>query len=137
MNNKVIFVGSNPSEKSPDLGAFHPKTQSGKRLQQWIEEAGISEAVSLNISNSKTTKNKPLTTLEAADLSYDLENRIRNHMEAGTKVVALGNTAEFALSYTDLEFLSMPHPSGRNRKLNDKVYANEQLEKLKKYVKNE
>ncbi len=137
MKNKVIFVGSNPSEASPDLSAFHPKTQSGKRLQEWIEQADISEAVSLNVCWEKTSNNRALTIEEQEDLAYNLENRIRNHMEAGSKVIALGKTAARTLSSTGLEFLEMPHPSRRNRKLNNPVYTNEQIKKLKKYIKNE
>ena len=41
---KVIFVGSNPSNASPDLSAFSKETRSGKILSEWIDQAEISEA---------------------------------------------------------------------------------------------
>jgi uracil-DNA glycosylase len=132
---KVIFVGSNPSNSSPDLSAFHDDTGSGKTLKEWIRQAEISEAVSINVSDEKTLNNRALKKSEIEALAYDLENKIRHHMTNNTKVVALGKTAAFALKYTGLEYLELPHPSGCNRVLNNPDFVEQEIQRLKDYVK--
>jgi uracil-DNA glycosylase len=134
MIRKVIFVGSNPSNASPDLSAFNENTRSGKILKEWINKADIGEVVSINVSDEKTIDNKALTKSEIESLSYDLENKVRHHMIQGAKVVALGNTAAQALGYTNLDFLKLPHPSGLNRQLNDEKFVEQKIQELKDFV---
>ena len=50
------------------------------------------------------------------------------------KIVALGKTAEKALTLLQLSHFTMPHPSGLNRQLNDKNYVQEKLKGLKDYL---
>lgn len=131
---KVIFVGSNPSNSSPDLSAFNTNTGSGRTLREWIEKAEISEAVSINVSDEKTINNRSLRKSEIDALSQDLEGKIRHHMTEGTKIVALGKTAAFALKCTRLTYLELSHPSGLNRKLNDPDFVEKEIRRLKDYV---
>lgn len=50
------------------------------------------------------------------------------------KIVALGNEASKILNYMGIEHLKMPHPSGLNRKLNDKQYEEDCIKLLRDYV---
>jgi uracil-DNA glycosylase len=50
------------------------------------------------------------------------------------KVIALGRTAEKALTLLRLDFYAMPHPSGLNRKLNDPKYIEEKIKGLISYL---
>jgi uracil-DNA glycosylase len=50
------------------------------------------------------------------------------------KIVALGKTAEKALTLLGYDFYAMPHPSGLNRKLNDKDYIEEKIKGLRDYI---
>ena len=131
---RVIFVGSNPSNASPDLSAFHESTKSSRILRDWIKEANVSEAVSVNVSDETTLNNRALTKSEIESLSYDLENKIRNHMTKDTKVVALGKTAAKALSFTGLKFFELPHPSGLNRLLNNQDFVKRKIQELKDFI---
>ena len=50
------------------------------------------------------------------------------------KYVALGNVASGALRRLGLDHFKLPHPSGRNRLLNDPSFIREQLEACRAYV---
>ena len=49
--------------------------------------------------------------------------------------VALGNNASERLSDMDIEHFKLPHPSPRNRKLNDQKFIDSELEKCYRYIK--
>lgn len=125
----VILVGSNPSTSSPDCSAFHPDTKSRKALDGWLE--GIdAEFKYVNISDSKLASNRPLNNVE-----------IQNHLESlkvkiadGEKVIAVGNTADKALNVLKRDHVKVPHPSGRNRILNDSNEIVKIKEKLRNYI---
>jgi len=55
---------------------------------------------------------------------------------APNKIVALGKTAAKALTLLHLEFYEMPHPSGCNRKLNNKEYVAEKIKGLIEFCSN-
>lgn len=70
------------------------------------------------MSDIPTINNKPLCRLQIMSDCIELSTKVAR---AGCDhVVALGNTASFALDYISVEHLQLPHPSGLNRKLNDK-----------------
>jgi uracil-DNA glycosylase len=89
----------------------------------------------MNVANYKTFNNKPLNkqliNLEIPRLKAFLKGRV---------VVTLGDTAWKAVqraSNEDVGVLAtvapLPHPSGRNRKLNDKELIKQQLQ-FAKYI---
>jgi uracil-DNA glycosylase family 4 len=127
---KVLFVGSNPSVRSDSNEAFSETTLSGRILRSWIE--GISAEFAFeNIVQEKTEGNRPLKKSEMAAASDALVKRIA--VVAPDRVVALGKSAAQVLAGTGLKFLEMPHPSGLNRKLNDKDYVAECLDGLRAF----
>jgi uracil-DNA glycosylase len=83
----------------------------------WIE--GIdAEFVFLNVSDEKTKNNKSLSKAQVKDCIFSLKQKLDHYPNA--KIIALGKTAEQALLMLKVEnFLSIPHPSGLNRSLND------------------
>jgi uracil-DNA glycosylase len=63
-------------------------------------------------------------------------DRLRSEFEL-TKpfaVVALGRYAALAAKKASLEFFELPHPSGLNRKLNDKTYVRGVLKECSEYL---
>lgn len=133
---RILFLGSNPSIKSGSLKPFWYDTKSTAVLAQWIDLTGVSvENVSfLNVSNIPTPNNRPLKVSEikanlkrlAGEIEYDYYPE---------KIVALGRAAEKALTLLHIPHFAMPHPSGLNRKLNDKAYVAEKINGLKNYLK--
>lgn len=124
---KVLIVGSNPSQASPDNSAFHPSTKSRKTIDKWF--AGIpADLHFINVSNEKTENNKPLNSHQINPIRTQLES-FKNY-----KIIAVGKTAENVLKHAQIDHFAMPHPSGRNRKLNDRDYIRNKLAELNKYV---
>lgn len=84
-----------------------------------------------NITSQITENNRPLNKEEKALATASLLERI-NRINPD-RIVALGKAAAEVLKKLDVEFLEMPHPSGLNRKLNDKNYTTSKLAELKAY----
>jgi uracil-DNA glycosylase len=130
MSLKILFVGSNPSNTAASTEAFTADTASGRILRSWI--TGIEGQFCFeNIVPQKTENNRPLTKAEMAEGQASLLLRIKEINP--DRIVALGKSAASTLVKLNLKFLEMPHPSGLNRKLNDRAYVEEQLVNLRHY----
>lgn len=131
---KVVFLGSNPSERSSSTVPFWNDTKSLTILSGWIES--IEEAQNsyfMNVANYTTPGNRPLKTTE---IKAELD-RLRSEIDdlgENVKIIALGKTAEKALTLLGKSYYGMPHPSGLNRLLNDKAYVEEKVNGLKNYL---
>jgi uracil-DNA glycosylase len=84
-----------------------------------------------NVAHYPTPGNRPLKMLEIKQALAALEKKIDEICP--DKIVTLGKTAEIALSLLKREHHAMPHPSGRNRLLNDPKYVEAKIEGLKTY----
>jgi uracil-DNA glycosylase len=128
---KVVFVGSNPSQSSSTTLPFWGDTNSDKVLFSWIKVLPNTNDYRLcNVKDIKTEDNKPLTLSQIKESLPELKSKIGS----ATKIVALGKTAAKALTLLHVDFYEMPHPSGRNRKLNDKKYVEEKIKGLLEYL---
>jgi uracil-DNA glycosylase len=123
----ILFVGSNPSNASTCEVAFHGSTKSSKILTDWTRDIQGMK-VHINVLNEKTENNRPLKTSEIKSNLTRLAEDIK--ATSPTRIVALGKTAAKALTLLQLDFYEMPHPSGRNRKLNDPAYVQEKVKGL-------
>ena len=130
---KVLFVGSNPSVVSKTYNPFCKSTKSGQILLDWIARTCPEHAHSFcNVSDDQTRANRPLTVKEIKDCIPRLKEKI--DLMSPDKIVALGKTAKMALTLLRLEFFAMEHPSGLNRKLNNKDYVEEKISGLREYL---
>jgi uracil-DNA glycosylase len=82
----------------------------------------------INVSNNKTEENRPLKVSEIKESLDPLMAEIV--IAEADKIVALGKTAAKALTLLGVDFYEMPHPSGRNRLLNDPKYVEEKIKGL-------
>ena len=123
----IIFVGDKPSAKnlSPDVPFVG--TQSGVKLDGWIEYLELSEG-DYDVIN--------INTDEGFDIVQEAESRFIAY-----KFVILGNKAEatlkkhFGMIYADSNWwFKLPHPSGLNRKLNDEKFVKNELNKCKEWL---
>lgn len=137
---KVLFIGSNPSQQSSSITPFWGDTKSRAILRKWFSqlyESGNLQIESIhfaNVLNSVTPGNRPLKMSEIKGALSDLQQKINVDI-VPDRVVALGKTAEKALTLLRIPHYAMPHPSGLNRKLNDTTYVEEKINGLREYLK--
>lgn len=118
-NSRILVVGINPSSINPAK-----LCNSLKRLHSWVEGMGINHFSFTNcvpFAGKYTDKDVDYEFLKSCTEGYD-------------KVVALGGFPSKALSKLDVNHFTLPHPSGLNRKLNDKAYERRVLKSCKKYI---
>lgn len=116
----IIFVGDKPSAKNIDPDVPFVGTQSYKRLLEWIWNMDI------DISD--------VFTVNATDNFYHWVGYYgcgEDHT-----YIALGNNASNFLKSEGLEHFKLPHPSGLNRKLNDRKFIAGKLKECKQWLSN-
>lgn len=123
MSKDIIIVGSNPSHLGPNSPAI-------KNLKKWLKYMRVYkyEYDFTNVSTLPTENNRPLRKSE-----YQL-NRLHREVKAYDKVIALGNTASEALSMVNIAHFKLPHPSPKNRTLNDKGRLQRLLDACMEYT---
>lgn len=131
---KLLLIGSNPSNASVNNNPFDGSTKSCKILSHWISSIqGWTEIQLINVSDTKTPKNRPLKKSEIDESLPSLEKKISKYNP--DKIVTLGKTASKALTLLCLPFFELPHPSGMNRQLNDPEFIENKIKELQLYVK--
>lgn len=114
---KCLFVGDTPSPKSKrPWDAFEPATKSGKTIREWAPLMGVDLFICINRTDSLFQ-----FTVESAQIMK-------------FPIISFGEKAHKALSKLKVPHFEMPHPSGRNRKINDKKFLTERLQECKMYV---
>lgn len=134
----IIFVGSNPSVASSIPVPFWRNVKSTKVLHSWLNQLGnVDDNLHFfNVSDQPTENNRPLKLSEIRANLNTLNDKLNVFRFHGIeiKVVALGKTAEKALTLLRVPHYAMPHPSGLNRLLNDPLYVQEKINGLKNYI---
>lgn len=111
----VVFIGDKPSPRmKPGAKAFEGASCEA-RLKEWIRTVCYGHTYRVyNYSE------------EAAEI-WTLW-----HIEDGDILIALGNNASKWLNIH--KHFKLPHPSGRNRQINDKEFIEKKLAECKKYI---
>ena len=125
----VVFVGDKPGKKNKDPRVPFVGTNSYKRLLEWILELEI------DISNVVLCNSKDFIVECPGHFlvhKFDCDTCLSD----GDKIIALGNNASKHLKSLGCEHFLMDHPSGLNRKLNDKKYVESMLKTCKDYIHN-
>lgn len=126
----IIFVGDEPSTKNVDPNIPFVGTQSYKKLLEWIWE------MDLDINNILVCNRKDLDYDYVSGRVYINFTYITHKLnQEDCKIIALGNKVDEQLDeYSSLKYLKIPHPSPRNRKLNDKKYIKKVLKECKEWI---
>jgi uracil-DNA glycosylase len=114
---KVLFVGSNPSSKNEYPGVPFIGTHSFDILQEWARFLNLKDG-EWDVINASDRMLKGNERLRIRDFNLERLNKATGR---NTLPIALGRNAEKALRKCGKPYLSLPHPSGRNRALNDKA----------------
>lgn len=112
----VVFVGDEPSATNACTEIAFVGAKCFPKLVEWINIINPNYYICLNSNTSEL--------LNTVELLYNNE----------FKIVALGEKASGRLDKARLSHYRLPHPSGLNRKINDKEYIAEELQKCKKFI---
>lgn len=116
---KILLVGDKPSRKNKDPNVAFVGTKSLTTIQKWLKTMGIDGA--------------HVVMVNRVDPSFN--NLVIQATLGRYKIIALGEEAKKALMHLGVaDFFCLPHPSGRNRKLNNKKYVADLLEQCKTWV---
>jgi hypothetical protein len=129
----ILFVGDKPSSKmKPGAKAFQGAACEA-RLKEWAEYlTGYSRLETIIRESKPFGYNREYWTVNANDGNFE------SYLETARKypdiVVALGNNASDSLTKLGTPHFKLPHPSGRNRQINDKEYIQSRLNACKSYI---
>lgn len=118
---KVLVIGMNPSGFARKDGGPSP---TFKKLERWINTMGVKHFSFANVVESSGVCRK-------TDIDY---NRLRSMVETDQRVIALGRFASEALVKINVAHFKLPHPSPRNRLLNDKTFETSIVQKCKDFL---
>lgn len=111
---KILIIGDRPSRYNKDPNTAFIGARCYLRLLKWVQYLGIIE---YELINSHTP-----------ELLYIIANH-------SWLRITLGANAHKRLQKLGLHHLSLPHPSGVNRLLNDPKYESDALNELKTILK--
>lgn len=123
---KTIFVGLNPSRAVTKVHTKVPKNSAWHRLCSWIDYLGTGVVSFTNLSDDPEWDFKEIDhdLLLMQVLEYD-------------RVVALGGLVSKTLTALGIDHYTLPHPSPRNRMMNDQNKVNEILKDCKEWLSNQ
>lgn len=116
----ILFVGDQPSTKMKSGARPFEGAACQFRLIEWIDFILDYKAVHTGYR-----------LINQCDYPWD--NLYVAHLSYNTIFIALGNNASKALG--DIPHFKLPHPSGRNRQINDKKFIDERLNACKEWLK--
>lgn len=114
---RVLVVGLNPSK----LGG---KSPSLKTLSKWFDHLGLKNSSFINLYEKDICPEQCQIELIKKMVSV-------NHYDA---VICLGEHVSKKLYLNDIDHFRLPHPSPRNRQLNNKNYIHSELKACKNYL---
>lgn len=131
----VVWVGLNPSPRNTSPEQAFVGSPSGKNLAKWqVQLDGKGTPYTHKMYNLCTvvSSNQEDVTDSMADFGAIV--RILDHANRGEPIVALGAKVSKILKANNIKHISMPHPSPRNRQLNDCNFIKKKLKSLKAQI---
>ena len=119
---KVFVVGMNPSGKAKKGTSSSSPTL--RKLESWMSTAGVHFFSFMNVVQEPGEVKMSMVdsiAIQEACKDYD-------------KVIALGGFVSRTLNTIGVDHFKLPHPSPRNRQLNDKQFETHIISKCKDYL---
>lgn len=122
---KILVLGRNPSLRNQDRRRPFIGTASWVRLNDWLKQLGLEN---YDLANAFEDYEPVINKLTIANSANRL--KARGHK----RILVLGNDAEKVAKYAGIKYFKLPHPSGRNIKLNDQQFVESELAKCKEWL---
>jgi hypothetical protein len=117
---KIIVVGMNPAR------ARNSKKTALTRLYNWMDQLDLGYVSFTNL-HADPEWNFDLKTVD--------KDFLQKQVEGYDKIIALGGlVSNYLAKYLRVDHIKMPHPSYRNRSLNDPQFEHEQIVKCRNYI---
>lgn len=129
----ILFVGDKPSEKMKSGALPFQGAHCEKRLNEWINYI-----VSLRLNDwLNYIVSLPIAGVDIVNQwgNFETQEELYQFCRKYLKVIALGNNASKALTKAGVEHFKMYHPSGLNRKLNNKKDVQKKLKECYEYIR--
>jgi uracil-DNA glycosylase len=139
---EIFIIGDRPSNKNKHQDIPFVGTQSYKKLLEWIYrmDIDVSNVKLINMFNIDGSLNK--TSSRMIQYIIGMGDNSKKMIFLGNKSIKglnqiLKNESDFFKSrrVNINSFFILPHPSPKNRVLNDKKFEKDILEKCKKWLK--
>lgn len=118
---RIIVIGMNPSDK-PTLN--NKRNATFRNLESWMDELGVNHFSFINTFDEPGECKK-------SKVDFD---RLHHVCSYYNHVIALGGFVSGALNTVNVSHFKLPHPSPRNRLLNDKTFEKKVIKQCKEYI---
>ena len=125
----IFIIGDKPSKKNLNKDIPFVGTKSYKNLLSWIAELEIDVT---SVITANRTQVRRITPSFVPDV---FNPNMQSEILEGDKVIALGNNASKWLADLDIKHFKLPHPSPKNRVLNNKKKLKKKLMECKQWLK--
>lgn len=112
----TLLIGDKPSAANLDPKIAFVGTNSHTTLLKWCRQMGIERPYFANRVDANVAR------------------KVAGAVSMHVPIIALGNEAAKYLDSIGVDYFKLPHPSGRNRLLNDKFELELLLESCRDYV---
>ena len=120
---KLLIIGMNPANRDYDHRKGNPTLN---RLYSWLDQLNVKHFSYINTFDTPTNTPK---------FSYIDYNRLFTITQNYDKIICLGKFVSTAMNKLQVFHFCLPHPSPRNRKLNDYVYVQKIIDECGVYLK--
>lgn len=117
----IIFVGDKPSPRMKPGARPFEGSNCEDRLHRWIYTL-------IGMLDESITKWDIINQCDYAHVNF-----VAMTLRDGCKLVALGNNASKALG--SIPHFKLPHPSGKNRQVNNKKFIDKKLSECREWLK--
>lgn len=114
----ILFVGDKPSPKMKPGAKPFEGAACEERLYEWIFSVLPDPLCEYGIINAN-----------------DAGLRKVHYYRPEDTTVALGNNASKRLTQLGIKHFKLPHPSSRNRQINDKAFIEKKLQECREWLK--
>lgn len=123
----IVFVGDEPSKQNLSKHIPFVGTKSYRTLLYWMYKTDI------DLNNTAICNKGDVIRNETTNVVY-VNSTICLKLFNDDKIIALGENASKRLREQNISHFKAPHPSGRNRKLNNKSYFIKMIKDMRRYV---
>jgi hypothetical protein len=121
LTSSILILGQNPGNNPK---AYHYKNHTIDRLNKWADLFSVRHYSFMNCTDTRGV-------IKLKDVDFDY---VQFSVLGYNKVIALGGFPSTVLDCINITHFRLPHPSPRNRVLNDKVELSRILDECKRYI---